>query len=406
MNERELLSAFHAHVAPTSLTPMGMSVSSARGSTIRDSHGNEHMDLLAGIGVAALGHGNRAVLAAVEEQLHRYLHVMVYGEFVLEKQVALAQRLTSLLPDPLDSVYFTNSGTEAVEGALKLTRRATRRSRVLSFDGAFHGDTLGSVSVGGNPVYREPFQPLLPEVGFLGFNDHDCLDAIDDSVAAVIVEPVQAEAGVILPQPGFLGELRRRCTEAGALLIFDEVITGFGRTGSLFALERIDGEAVVPDVLVLAKALGGGLPLGAFIASKKLLKTFAVDPPLGHVTTFGGHPLSCAAGLASLAEIERMELPARAERVGALFEEKLAQRLPEPFRVEIRRAGLLVGIEMESPERVERFTAECRAEGLILGWTLHDDKVVRIAPPLIITEAEIDEAAFRMQRAALRVLGD
>jgi acetylornithine/N-succinyldiaminopimelate aminotransferase len=401
VNARERLSAFHAHLAPTSLAPMGVAVESAVGCTVIDVNGNQHLDLLAGIGVTALGHGNPAVLAAVEAQARRHLHVMVYGEFVQDSQVTLAAELAALLPDPLESVYFTNSGTEAVEGSLKLARRATGRSRLLSFDGAFHGDTLGAVSVGGNPLYREPFQPLLPEVGFLGFNDMGSLDAIDETVAAVIVEPVQAEAGVILPQPGFLPDLRERCTRAGALLIFDEVITGFGRTGKLFALQH---ENVVPDILVLAKALGGGLPLGAFVGSRKLLKTFAVDPPLGHVTTFGGHPLSCAAGLASLGEIVGRDLSARAERVGAMFVARLDELLPDPCKREIRRAGLLIGIEMEAPGIVERFTTECRAEGLIIGWTLHNDRVVRLAPPLVITEAEIDEATLRMQRAAVRAL--
>jgi len=397
----ELLSAFHGSLAQTSLTPMGIVVESAIGATVRTPEGNDYIDLLAGIGVAAVGHGHPRVLAAIEEQARRHLHVMVYGELIQETQVRLAQSLSDLLPDGLDCVYFTNSGAEAVEGALKLARKATGRSRLLSFHGGFHGDTLGAVSVGGNPVYRDPFLPLLPEVDFLRFNDVASLDAIDERAAAVIVEPVQAEAGVVLPEPGFLSALRERCTREGAMLIFDEVITGLGRTGTLFALER---EQVVPDVLLLAKALGGGLPLGAFISSRRTMRTLAVDPPLGHVTTFGGHPLSCAAGQAALDVILEEELPARAARVGKEFCRMLAERLPERCVREVRHRGLLVGIEMHEASFVPRFAAECKNEGLIMGWTLHDDRVVRLAPPLVITEAELDEASLRMQRAAARAL--
>jgi len=399
MDNKQLLSAFFAHLAPTSMAPMGMIVERACGSSIYTSDGNEYIDLLAGIGVAALGHGDQRILAAIAEQAARHLHVMVYGEMIQEQQVALAERLCSLLPAGLDCVYFTNSGTEAVEGALKLVRKVTGRSRLLAFEGGFHGDTLGSASVGGNPVYRDPFLPLLPDVGFMRFNDEASLEAIDESVAGVIVEPVQAEAGVIAPHDGFLNALRKRCSAAGALLIFDEVITGLGRSGKLFALEH---QGAVPDVLLLAKALGGGLPLGAFISSKRALKALAVDPPLGHVTTFGGHPLSCAAGLAALNIIVDEDLAARAQASGECLVALLSQRIPADMVHEIRHSGLLVGMEMTSAALVEHFVAECRREGLIMGWTLHDDTVVRLAPPLIITEAEIEEATQRMARAAQR----
>lgn len=399
MNAAQRMSAFFAHVAQTSDSPMAVVVESAYGSTIRAVGGKEYIDLLAGIGVAAVGHGHPEVLAAIEAQARRHLHVMVYGEFVEDAQVELAARLAGLLPPSLQNVYFTNSGTEAVEGALKLARKATGRSRLLSFRGGFHGDTFGSLSVGGNPVYRNPFEPLLPGVDFLSFNDLESLAAIDERTAAVIVEPVQAEAGVVLPASGFLRALRDRCSESGALLIFDEVITGFGRTGSVFAFQR---EGVVPDVLVLAKALGGGLPLGAFIASKRLMTSLAEDPPLAHVTTFGGHPLSCAAGLTALEILLREDLAARAERTGARFAELLTAVLQERHLRTIRRAGLLLGLCMHDAAFVARFSAECRREGLIVGWTLHDDTVVRLAPPLVITDAEIEEAAQRMARAAMR----
>ena len=400
MKPTEQLSAFFANVAQTSLEPMGLVVREAHGCAIRTADGKEYLDLLAGIGVAALGHGNAEVLAAINAQAQRHLHVMVYGEFVQDAQAALASRLAGLLPAQLSNVYFTNSGAEAVEGAIKLVRKATGRTRIMSFRGGFHGDTTGAVAVGGNPLYRDPFLPLLPDVDFLTFNDIESLRSIDERTAAVIVEPVQAEAGVVLPDSGFLAALRSRCDETGALLIFDEVITGLGRTGSLFAFEQ---EGAVPDVLLLAKALGGGLPLGAFIASKKLMRTLAEDPPLGHVTTFGGHPLSCAAGLACLEVILRDDLPARAESIGHAFADRLRQAFPSGRLKELRQRGLLLGLEMDTADFVPKFSKECRAEGLIMGWTLHDDRVVRLAPPLTITEAEIDEAAHRMSRAAVRV---
>ncbi len=400
MSPANLYADFMRHIAQTSPSPMGLLIESARGCVLRCSDGNEYLDLLAGIGVSALGHGEPRVLAAIGEQAQRHLHVMVYGELVQETQVRLARRLSELLPRGLDSTYFTNSGTEAVEGALKLARKASGRAGILSFRGAFHGDTLGAVSVGGNPLYRDPFEPLLPGVGFLDFNDFDALDRINDTVAAVIVEPVQAEAGVVLPLPGFLEQLRASCDRHGVLLIFDEVVTGLGRCGKLFAFEH--GEAV-PDILILAKALGGGLPLGAFIASRELQENFAKDPPLGHVTTFGGHPLSCAAALAALDIIVERDLASRAEHLGAYFAERLRRRLPASKLCELRRQGLLLGLEFDSPATVESFVSECRREKLITGWTLHNDCVVRLAPPLVISEAELDDASLRMERALSRV---
>lgn len=397
----QLLSGFFRSVAQTSDSPMAIVVERGRGATIRAADGTEYIDLLAGIGVAALGHGHPRVLAAIEEQARRHLHVMVYGEFIQDAQVRLAEKLASLLPPSLSNVYFTNSGAEAIEGALKLARKATKRQRVIAFERGFHGDTTGALALGGNPVYRVPFEPLLPDVAHIPFDDRDALSRIDDGTAAVFVEPVQGEAGVIIPRAGYLPALRQRCTDVGAMLVFDEVITGFGRTGKLFALEH---ESVVPDILVLAKALGGGLPLGSFVAAKSLMRVLSTDPPLGHVTTFGGHPLSCAAGLASLEAILEEELVDRAAVRGRVLAEMLRERLPAEHVVAIRQIGLLLGVEMSSPKLVESFSRECRREGLILGWTLHDDRVVRLAPPLVISEAELDEATLRMQRAAARAV--
>lgn len=396
----EQLAAFLRNVAQTSDSPLGLVVERAAGCTLHTAGGREYLDLLAGIGVAALGHGNPRVLDAIRAQAEKHLHVMVYGEVVQHSQVALARRLCGLLPKELDNVYFTNSGTEAVEGAIKLARKATGRTWLLSCHGGFHGDTMGSVSIGGNTVFKKPFEPLIGDVAQIDFNAFDAIDCIDGRYAAVVVEPVQAEAGVILPKPGWLAALRARCSQVGALLVFDEVLTGFGRTGSLFAFER---EGVVPDVLVLAKALGGGLPLGAFVASRSVMRSLARDPALSHVTTFGGHPLSCAAGLAALEVLLEQDLPARAAKLGAVFAERLRERLPAPAVREIRHAGLLVGIEMESSAMAAAFTSACRDEGLLLGWTLHDDRVVRLAPPLVISEAELDDAGLRMQRALARV---
>jgi acetylornithine/succinyldiaminopimelate/putrescine aminotransferase len=394
-----LLSGFFRNVAQTSDAPMGIVVASASGATLKAADGSEYLDLLGGIGVAALGHGHPRVLAAIAEQASRHLHVMVYGELVQEAQVRLAERLVSLLPSPLDNVYFTNSGAEAIEGALKLARKFTGRVGVVAFHAGFHGDTLGALSIGGNPHYRDPFEPLLPNVTHLRFDDPDELSRIDERTAAVFVEPVQGEAGVIIPRAGYLSALRARCTAVGALLVYDEVITGFGRTGRMFAFEH---EGAVPDVLVLAKALGGGLPLGAFVTSKSRMKTLAFDPPLGHVTTFGGHPLSCAAGLAALEVLVEENLAERARARGALLARQLRERLPAEQLVTVRQIGLLIGAELRSARFVERFARECRREGLIVGWTLNDDRVLRLAPPLVIGEAEIDEATLRMERAASR----
>jgi acetylornithine/succinyldiaminopimelate/putrescine aminotransferase len=332
----------------------------------------------------------------VRAQAERHLHVMVYGEFVQEAQVRLAARLASVLPPSLSVAYFTSSGAEAVDGALKTARKATGRPRFVAFTGGFHGDTWGALSVGGNPVYRRPFEPLLPEVAFLPFDETSQLERIDERTAAVIVEPVQAEGGVRVPGPEFLPALRHRCDEAGALLVFDEVVTGFGRTGRLFAHEHW---GVVPDLLVLAKALGGGLPLGAFVGRPALMRTLAHDPPLAHVTTFGGHPLSCAAGLAALEVLMRDRLAERAAVLGRRFVAELGALLGHGELVGARGLGLLIGLEFADPASCARFTRRAWEQGLILNWTLHRDTVVRLAPPLTLTDAEASTALARVAAA-------
>ncbi|MFN8544214.1 MAG: aminotransferase class III-fold pyridoxal phosphate-dependent enzyme [Candidatus Binatia bacterium] len=392
----DLTALFRRHVCQTSAVPMGLVVARAAGATVWDTAGRAHLDLLAGMGVANVGHTHPAVVAAVRAQLERHLHVMVYGEFVQEPQVQLATRLARLLPPALPVVYFTSSGAEAIEGALKTARKHTRRSRLVAFDGGFHGDTMGALSVGGNPVYRAPFEPLLPDVHFLPFDDPDALGAIDGRTAAVVVEPVQAEAGVRIPRAEFMTALRRRCDEAGALLVFDEVVTGLGRTGRLFAFEHW---GVVPDLLVLAKALGGGLPLGAFVGGRDVMATLADDPPLAHVTTFGGHPVSCAAGLAALEVLLRDDLVARAAALGARLRDDLARLVGRGGLVAVRGLGMLLGLEFADAATTARFARRAWDGGLILNWTLHRDTVVRLAPPLVLTDAEATHAVATIATA-------
>lgn len=393
----ELRELFLRRVAQTSASPIGLEIESAEGSWLRATDGRRYLDLIAGMGVAALGHGHPAVLAAIERQARAYLHVMVYGEYVLDPQVRLAARLAELLPTPLDRVYFTNSGAEAIEGALKTARKLTRRDAFIAFEGAYHGDTTGAMALAGNPAFRTPFGALIGPVRHLPYDDAGALAAIDKSVAAVIAEPVQSEGGVRIPSRGFIAELRRRCTEAGVLLVFDEVLTGLGRTGKLFALEHF---GVVPDLIVLAKALGGGLPLGAFIGSEAVLAELAHDPPLGHITTFGGHPLSCAAGLAALEVIVGGRLWERAAELGALFCDRL-RGLAGAEVLRVRHLGLLIGLEFPTADAAHLFVAESIARGVVVNWTLNADRVVRLAPPLTLERSELEFALEAMGNALI-----
>jgi acetylornithine/succinyldiaminopimelate/putrescine aminotransferase len=392
----DLPTLFLRHVCQTSDAPLGLDVARAAGATVWDRAGRPYLDLLAGMGVANVGHTHPEVVAAVRAQLERHLHVMVYGEFVQEPQVRLAARLASLLPDPLSVVYFTNSGAEAIDGALKTARKHTGRPRFVAFEGGFHGDTWGALSIGGNPVYRTPFEPLLPHTTLLPFGDAMALGAIDATTAAVVIEPIQAEGGVRIPPPGYLAALRRRCDETGALLVFDEVVTAFGRTGRLFGFEH---DGVVPDLLVLAKALGGGLPLGAFVGAPAVMHTLAHDPPLAHVTTFGGHPVSCAAGLAALDVLLREQLAARAAALGTRLRERLTALAGRGGLRTVRGRGLLLGLEFDEPSACARTAERAFARRLILNWTLHRDTVIRLAPPLVLTDAEADDAVDRLADA-------
>ena len=379
---------FLQHVAQTSPSPMLVEVERAEGSCFYTPEGKRYFDLVAGVSVSNVGHCNPVVVEAVQQQAARYMHVMVYGELVETPQVEYARRIAELLPAPLESVYFLNSGAEAVEGALKLAKRYTGRTELISFRRAYHGSTHGAMSMMGTPEgeeWKAAFRPLLPDVQSLEFNDFEQLTRITTRTAAVLVEPVQGEAGVRLPREGFLEALRKRCDEVGALLIFDEIQTGFGRTGEMFACVKY---GVTPDVVCLAKALGGGMPLGAFVSSSEIMSTLSHSPVLGHITTFGGHPVCCAAGLAALNYIEANDLHHKAEEKGAMFERGLADH---PQVREIRRGGLLLAVELGASEKLYKLMKLFKEAGVMSDWFLYCDTAFRISPPLTISEAEIEE---------------
>lgn len=379
---------FLQHVAQTSPSPMLVEVERAEGACFYTPEGKRYYDLVAGVSVSNVGHCNPAVVEAVQRQAARYMHVMVYGELVESPQVRYAARIAAALPDPLESVYFVNSGAEAVEGALKLAKRYTGRSEMISFRRAYHGSTHGVMSMMGSPEgeeWKAAFRPLLPDVQSLVFNDFDELERITRRTACVLVEPVRGEAGIELPAEGFLQALRRRCDEVGALLIFDEIQTGFGRCGEMFACLKY---SVTPDIICLAKALGGGMPLGAFVSSGQIMSTLSYNPTLGHITTFGGHPVCCAAGLAAMEYIEKNDLHHASEAKGALFEELLRDH---PAVREIRRSGLLMAVELGSSERLYAIMGLFKQEGIMSDWFLFCDTAFRISPPLVITEDEIRE---------------
>lgn len=377
--------SFFLHVAQTSDGPLGLVVDRAEGPFLYLGDGRRVIDLISGIAVSSIGHRHPRVVEAVGAQIDRHLHVMVYGEFVIESQAKLAARLADLLPMELQRIYFTNSGTEAVEGALKLAKKYTGRSRLIAFDRSYHGDTHGALSVTGREIYRKPFEPLLPNVTFLPFDEIAALEEIDESTAAVVTEPIQGEGGIRVPSREWLQALRERTRETGTLLIFDEVQTGMGRTGSLFAFQQA---GVTPDVLCLAKAFGGGMPLGAFIASDEIMKSLRVNPPLSHVTTFGGHPVSCAAALAALEVLLEENLSARALEI----EKRIREKLRHPLIVEIRGRGAMLGMVLASASVTKATVSGALQNGVLTGWTLHSDTLIRLAPPLNIPFDVLDEA--------------
>jgi acetylornithine/N-succinyldiaminopimelate aminotransferase len=376
---------FLLHLGQTSVAPMMLEISRAEGVYLYGPDGEIYIDLISGVSVSNTGHGHPKVTAAVKNQVDQYMHLMVYGEFIQNPQVKYAAQLIALLPSSLGSCYFVNSGSEAVEGALKLAKRYTGRSRIISFRNSYHGSTHGALSVQGNEVYRNAFRPLLPDVFQIDFNDAKGLESIDSKTACVIIEPVQGEAGIIYPEDNFLGKLRERCTVTGALLIFDEIQTGFGRLGKMFAFERF---GVIPDILLLAKALGGGMPLGAFISSNEIMSALVTNPSLGHITTFGGHPVCCAAGLAALEVILSEKLAESSIPKAELFKKELSH----PLISEIRGEGLLMAVKLKDPSYVGYVIAHAPEHGLVLDYFLLCGDAFRIAPPLTISEEEITEA--------------
>ena len=377
---------FLEHVGQTSDNPMMLEVERAEGIYLYGRDGKRWIDLISGVSVSAVGHGNRQVIDAICSQAQDYLHLMVYGEAVESPQVRYAQRIASLLPDPLDTVYFVNSGSEAVEGALKLAKRYTGRTEIIYYKNAYHGSTHGSLSVMGGEEYRNAYRPLLPDTRQIRFNEPADLRYVTPRTACVIIEPVQGEGGIFPADRDYLQALRDRCDQTGTLLIYDEIQTGLGRTGTLYFFQQY---GVVPDILCTAKAFGGGMPLGAFIASNRIMSVLKTNPVLGHITTFGGHPVCCAAGLAALEYILSERLTEQADAKGALYESLLAGH---PLVREIRRTGLLLGVEFGDSELTARIVLRAIDRGLMTEWFLFHDTAMRIAPPLTITDAEIRES--------------
>jgi acetylornithine/succinyldiaminopimelate/putrescine aminotransferase len=367
-----------------------LEIEKAEGIYLFGPNGEKYIDLISGVSVSNTGHRHPKVVKAVKDQVDSYLHLMVYGEIIQSPQVKYAELLASILPGNLGSCYFVNSGSEAIEGALKLAKRFTGRSKIIYFTNSYHGSTHAAMSIQGSETYRNAFRPLLPDTWEIPFNDSEALNIIDDRTACVVIEPVQAEAGVIYPAPGYLEEIRQRCSKYDALLVFDEVQTGFGRTGKMFAIERF---GVVPDILVLAKALGGGMPLGAFISSKEIMSSLVSNPPLGHITTFGGHPVCCAAGLASLGVIIDEKLVSGCESKSVIFRKELIH----PLITEIRGEGLLLAVQLRTPEVVNYMISHAPEHGLVLDYFLFCPNAVRIAPPLIISTDEITDACSRFK---------
>ncbi|MDR1339944.1 MAG: aspartate aminotransferase family protein [Prevotellaceae bacterium] len=382
MNLRHLFLTCQAQTSPD---PLCIEIARAEGVYMYGPDGKRYIDLIAGVSVSNAGHCHPEVVRAVNEQVSKYMHLMVYGEFIQSPQALYAARLVSLLPESLSNVYFVNSGSEANEGAMKLAKRYTGRQEIIGFRNAYHGGTHGVLSLTSDKSYRNAFRPLLPDVRLMDFNNFDQLSLISERTACVIVEPVQGEAGAIKPAEGFLQSLREKCSRTGTLLIFDEVQTGFGRTGKLFAFEKY---GIVPDILVTAKSMGGGMPLGAFISSKKIMDVLQTSPVLGHITTFGGHPVSCAAGLAALEVILSGNLISQVESKAGLFRECLKNSAVE----EIRGDGLLMAVELGRQERLTKFIRLAYENGIATDWFLFNSSSFRIAPPLIITGSQIEEA--------------
>jgi acetylornithine/succinyldiaminopimelate/putrescine aminotransferase len=377
-----MIEDFYRYQAQTTTHPLAMKVSNAEGSYIYDHNQKAYLDFVAGVSACSLGHRHPKIVEAIKQQLDTYMHVMVYGEYVQKPAVELSKLLAKHLPEPLETTYLTNSGTEAIEGSIKLARRFTGRSEIVSAHHAYHGNTMGALSIMGFEERKKPFRPLIPDVRFIEFNSTDDLSKITNKAAAVVLETIQGSAGFVKPINGYLTKVRKRCDEVGALLILDEIQPGFGRTGKLFAFEHYD---CIPDILVTGKGLGGGMPIGAFTASKVMMDTLKENPKLGHITTFGGHPVIAAAALATVKEIVGSDLMKRAIEK----EQLIRKHLVHPLIKDIRGKGLMLAAMMTSEEITNQVILKCQDEGLILFWLLFEPKAIRITPPLTISNDEI-----------------
>lgn len=393
MNLRNL---FLAHVGQTSEAPLALNIVRAKGSKIWDAAGKEYIDLIGGISVCNVGHCHPRVVAAVKEQAEQYMHIMVYGELVETPQVLFAKKLAEHLPASLNSVFFTASGAEATEGAMKLAKRYTGRTQIISFQNSYHGSTQGALSIMGSEYWKQAFRPLLPDVLQLRYNNFEDLHQITSRTACVVAETIQSEAGVVKPDRGWIQELRRKCTETGTLLVLDEIQCGFGRNGSLWAFEQFD---IQPDVLLLGKALGGGMPVGAFIADKAIMQSLAHNPVLGHINTFGGHPVSCAAGLAAFDVLVDEKLVAQVAGKEQLF----VQLLRHSKIQKLNTAGLMIAVHFDSFETNKAIIDAVIGEGVFTDWFLFAPQALRIVPPLTISMEEISTACEKLLRILDRI---
>ena len=384
---------FIKHLGQTSPFPFLIDIQSAEGIYIIDKKGKSYMDMIAGVAVNNIGHRHPKVVAALKKQIDHYMHVMVYGEFIQDAQINLSAALQSALPPTLNAVYPVNSGTEAIEAAIKLVKRATHRTEIISFKGAYHGSTNGALSISSNVIKKQAFRPLLPDINFINLNSLEDLERITNRTAGVFLETVQGDAGVRIPEKAFMEALRKRCDEVGTLLVFDEIQCGMGRTGKMFAFEHYN---CIPDLLTLGKALGGGMPIGALVCNQNLLRNFSHDPMLGHITTFGGHPVICAAAVACL-EVMKSEIDFNeVNRLGALLAELIGK---EKEIIAVRQIGMMFAFDMESPERVEKIVMRCLEKGVLTFWFLSHPYSFRLSPPLNITEDEIRKAAQLIREA-------
>ncbi len=383
LNQKQL---FLQHVGQTSPEPLALEIERAKGIYLFDKHGKKYIDMVSGVSVSNLGHLNPAVVAAVQKQAETYMHLMVYGEMIQSPQVEYAKLLTDNLPENLESVYFVNSGSEANEGAIKLAKRYTGRYEVVACRNAYHGSTQSLIALMSNKQFSQAFRPLMPDVRHINFNNEADLEQITEKTACVIVEPIQGEAGILTPQDNYLQKLRNRCNETGTILILDEIQTGFGRTGSLFAFEKY---GIVPDILTIAKAMGGGMPIGAFVSSKKIMDSLMVNPALGHITTFGGHPVSAAAALASLKILLDKNFVEEVNRKGEFIINKIKHKEIKSWRGE----GLYYSVELQNAEQADKFISKAVENGIISDRFLYNDTRFRISPPLTITYDELQEIA-------------